>query len=478
LQGIDTVLVPGVAAYSNIDQSATWARTLSLGSAASSTPVADLKNAVQNLRSSLANDLLLPAYVESTGDGAVTYLIPPSVLCGDASDAGADAAESVDGGCDARAAAHPLRLRVYRVACDAGQGVEIDWLVGTDRQLLLGVEFDAARIYARFFFAPLEEDGLAITSTASSSSPSADGGGSITTTVTTTVAQLDPGATGVLAATLETPAAGQAHAVIAIPEAISIGVTAPDGGAHVGLDLAAAAAVVDVTADSDAGVLQGSLGLADTRLTTTLSGFVQGFFGRSLVASANPNDPVVVETSGLDGQFAYAPAGDSLTFTRLGLGDAGARATHGGTDLLHVDVAPDAGGTVDFVATANDAGVAVAFSPSFGLAIRYSMSSVASEIDQLQPFASDDLLSITLAGANPSTAALFEDPDGSRPVALDLVGSQDGPLLRVGAGALDLTSTFAPDASVHVAATQCLVRTPGQAGVHDILKDLSAAACP
>ena len=59
-----------------------------------------------------------------------------------------------------------------------------------------------------------------------------------------------------------------------------------------------------------------------------------------------------------------------------------------------------------------------------------------------------------------------------------LVGSQTGPLLKVQAGALDLTSTFAPDASVHVPASQCLVRTPGHVGPHDVLKDLAAAACP
>jgi hypothetical protein len=128
--------------------------------------------------------------------------------------------------------------------------------------------------------------------------------------------------------------------------------------------------------------------------------------------------------------------------------------------------------------TTSDAGASLAFAPSFALDLRYTMARIAPQVTQLQSFASDDLLSITLSGASPSTASLFEDPNGARPAALALVGSQVGPLLRVGAGQLSLTSTFAPDASVVVPASSCLVRTPGQPGSHEVLKDLSAAGCP
>jgi hypothetical protein len=472
LQGIDTVLLPGIDAFAAADTSATLARALSLGASSSATPVKALHDAATNLRTSFADRLLLPSYVESTDGGQVTYLIPPSVLCGDGADGGDAGSSSTDGGCESQAAAHPLRIRVYRVACEAGGGVEVDWLVGNDRALLLGIELDAARVIARLFLAPLNEETAALTSTQTTTSSAADGG-SITTTVTTTLAQLDPGATGVVAATLETTGPGKAHAVLSIPEAIALGVTSADGGAHIGLNVAAAAAVVDVSADGDAGTVSGALGLGDSRLTLPLSSFVQSFFGRSLASSANANDPVVVDLSGIGGHFGYG-TGSALAVTGLGLGAGGLRATHSGADLLQVEVAPDSGGTVDFQATADDAGVTVVFATSFALDLRYTMSSVASSVNQLPAFASDDLLSIRLAGASPSTATLLGD--AGSPLAL--VGSQTGRLLRVQSGALDLTSTFAPDASVHVPASQCLVRTPGQTGPHDVLKDLSAAACP
>jgi hypothetical protein len=145
---------------------------------------------------------------------------------------------------------------------------------------------------------------------------------------------------------------------------------------------------------------------------------------------------------------------------------------------VHVAVAPDRGGAVSFSMAADDAGVSLSFKPSFGLVLRYTMAPVATQISGLQAFASNDTLSIGLSGSDPSTARLYEDPDGSSPTALALVGSQTGKLLRVGSGMLSLTSTFAPDASVTVAPSQCLVRTPGQPGVHEVLKDLSVTSCP
>lgn len=484
LNGIDSVLVPLVNAFAMVDTSATLARALTAGSSPSVSPVASTKNAIQSIRDTLANQWLVPPNVESASAGVVAFLVPPNVLCEGPSDGGAasndgsaPSASASDGGdCASQLAAYPLRVRVYHVACDAGNDIEMDWLVGTDQQLLLAVEFDMARVYARVFFAPLSTDGLPLTSSTTGTVFSADGGilSSMTTT-SASIVKLDPGATGALTATLEATDTGQTRAVLSVPEAISLGITA-DGGPHLGVGIGATSAIVDVTVGS--GEMSGTLGLSDTSLTTTMSGFVQSEFGRSLVDAADPNQPVVVETSGFDGQFTYAVAGDTLTATGLGLGDAGAHAWYDGGDLIRVEVAPDAGGAVSFTAAANDAGVAVTFNPSFGLAIRYTMASVAPEVADLQAFASDDLFSITLSGGSAPSAMLFEDPNGSSPTALDLVGSQQGPLLQIGSGNLALTSTFAPDASVYLAAPQCLVRTPGQPGIHDILKDLSAAACP
>ncbi len=473
LQGIDTVLVPGIEAFAPADTSMALARALSFGVASSATTVQSLHDAATSLRKALAERYLLPSNVESTDGGQVTYLIPPAVLCGDATDGGDASGPASDGGCESQSAAHPLRIRVYRIACDGPGAVEMDWLVGTDKALLLGVEFDPSRVYARLFVAPLSEGSNGVFSTQTTTTSGIEGG-TITTTVTTSLAQIDPGATGVLSASLQTTGPGKAHAVLAVPQAIALGVTSADGGAHVAVNVAPASAVVDLSADGDAGTVSGALGLADSQLTIPLSSFVQSFFGRSVSSSAtNANDPVTIDLSGVGGSFAYG-SGGALTVTGLGLGSGGLRATHAGTDLLHAVVAPDAGGTVDFTATADSKGVAVSFAPGFALDLRYTMASVASSVAELQPFASDDLLSIRLAGGSPSAATLFGDAGSP----LTLVGSQSGPLLSVQSGALDLTSTFAPDASVHVPASQCLVRTPGQTGAHDILKDLSARACP
>jgi hypothetical protein len=236
---------------------------------------------------------------------------------------------------------------------------------------------------------------------------------------------------------------------------------------------------VDVIADPDAGTLHGTLGVRGVSLGTTLGSFVQSSFGRSLVSGANPNDPVRVGLAGFTGGFAYDRGSESLQATDIGFADGSAQVIHGSDVLLQVDVAPDAGGTVSFTASAPgaDSGVDVSFTPGFVLAIRYALASVASQVDQLQAFASDDLLTISMSGAAQPSATLWVAPDGGGN-ALNLVSPQTGPLVGVASGQLTITSTFAPDAGVTVSSPRCLVRTPGQAGVHDILKDLSSADCP
>ena len=96
-------------------------------------------------------------------------------------------------------------------------------------------------------------------------------------------------------------------------------------------------------------------------------------------------------------------------------------------------------------------------------------------VDQPE-FTKDDTLHVKF-GPNAPVALLFDDPSADVQDLL-LTSSQEGSLLRVESGSLELTSRAVPAENVTVLAGQCLLRDSSVVGEHAFLGSLSAGTCP
>jgi hypothetical protein len=469
LTRIDEVLLPAAEALAMIDNSTTLARFFATPQPSAITFASDTKTAVNNLADNLSEQWLIAANVESVDGGQVTYLVQSSD--GGAEAGSPNASSSIDSS---------VRMTVSRIDCAAGDTVEVAVLVGSDQARIFAFELQDDRIYGRFFLGDMINEGKQVTESSCSYGEAlgpADAG--VTSSCTTTVsAVFDPAATGVIAAEVDVADAGPVHAVLAVAEPVSIGWSAPDGGSHQVVSFASSPETVGVAVDPNAETLTGSLGLGGATVMTTVAAFVEAFFnGRSLVASANPDDPVTLSAAGLAGALTYTAGTDQVQFVGMNLGGQPVTATHGADTLMEVDFGAGAGvstGVTAAVAT----GINLALESSSPLlAIHYDLASIAGEIVNLPSYAQGDVLSISFGGQSPSVATLLPVESSSSPPQLAIFGSGPRSLLEVQTGQLDLTSSFAPAEDVHVTATQCLAQSSDQSDTSDGLVGLSSGAC-
>ena len=473
LTRIDEVLLPAAEALAMIDNSTTLARFFATPQPSAITFASDTKTAVNNLADDLSEQWLIPANVESADGGQVTYLVQSS-----SSDGGLEAG-SLNGFGSTDSS---VRMTVSRIDCAAGDTVEVAVLIGSDQVRILAFELQNDHVYGRFFLGDMVNEGKQITESSCSAGtdvgPSDSGTTSSCTTTVSTV--FDPAATGVIAAEVDVADAGPVHAVVAVAEPVSIGWSAPDGGTPQSVDLASTAESAGVAVDPNAGTISGSLGLGGMTVMTTVAAFVEAFFdGRSLVASADPDDPVNLSAAGLSGDFAYAAGTDEVQFIGMSLGDQPVTATHGADALMEVDFGPGAGvGVSTGITSAAATGVDLSFVSSSPLfSIHYDLASIAGEVVDLPPYAQGDVLSVSFGGQTPSLATLLPVQSSSSPPELAIFGGGARSLLQIQSGQLDVTSSFAPAEDIHVTGSQCLVESGDQSDTNDGLVGLSAAAC-
>lgn len=474
LTRIDQVLLPAAEALGMIDTSSTLARFFATPEPSTITFAADTKTSVNKLADDLSEQWLIASNVESADQvpGQVTFLIPSSE-----SDGGSDGGTPSGFG----TTNSEVRIRVSRIDCSTSDTIELSILLGPDQTRVLAFELEDSRIYGRFFLGDWINDGKQLTEASCTASGSGPMGATETSSCTTSVATIfDPAATGVLAAEVDMTSAGIAHGILALAEVASVGWSNADGGSHQLVHVSSSAEAMGATVNPTAGTITGDLGLGGATVTTTLAGFVSAFFnGRSLAASANPDDPVNLSASALAGSFSYAAGSDEVDFNGMNIGANPAVALHGTDALMTVAFGPAAGSGASVAVTpAANAGVSLAFTSSNPLlGIRYNLASVASEVVGLPDFAQADLLTIGFGGQNPSVATLLPVASSTNPPQLAIFGSGLRSLLQVQSGQLDLTSTFAPAEDIHVAASQCLTETGNQSDTNDGLQDLSGGAC-
>jgi hypothetical protein len=405
--------------------------------------------------------------LESESDATVVYRLRAEAMCGgseDASarplaDAGPPAMPPEAGAQDAGAASesrcakfyreHEVRLEVRRVACDAGENLHVDLVIGAERKPVLAADWFENRL----------SHGLDIGATVQMAKDEGAFDDDVVIDRALGRVFFEVAAQANSAATME----------LGFPQAVAFEMHGPK--AHAGVAIGQAEHAIKLSADAAARRLTASTHLSTFDETLTLTDFVEGFFNRKSQAPAD--DLVTISVPGLDGEYNYDGASDTLQIQHLGLGNDSARVTRAGVTLLKIDANAGQARHVD-VAVSADAQhrLVLGISPSFRLDLEYTMASVNPLVMDLEPFALDDTVTVDVEGAQAIT--MLETKLGS----VNLLLGNRGFLLMPSAR-WAMTSRQAPSENVQLGSGTCLFRGASPfSGQHHILRELSSQPCP
>jgi hypothetical protein len=113
---------------------------------------------------------------------------------------------------------------------------------------------------------------------------------------------------------------------------------------------------------------------------------------------------------GLTSNTLFEAANDVIAITGLGLGDTTSTFSIDGEEVLALDLNADDGRTLDITATSNDAGlVDLEVSPKLDLAVALQFASAADKLTDVAEWMMDDVLRVTLDGADAPKVRLTEE---------------------------------------------------------------------
>ncbi len=475
----------GLAALAGLENSRAAARLLSFGNANVIDPFVD--DAQSNLHDSLdklLNEQLIASNLESTETSGVVFVLKPGTVCktssapiatigvgvggasgtGGAPGTGGSSAVTLDPDCVSEQTAHPIRIRISRIACDQGDNIAVEVTRDNPGQRLL-----LAELYAEH--AELELDlgafllGSYSTTTSSIQQPSG------TYVTQTTKKPLVSAATGVLRSSLTLTGSAQASGNVSVAQAIDVTV-ADDSAAR--FRLAAGTSVATIAADGAAKTIQLTSQLGSVDLRTQFKYFISDFFGLSTTASADTQQPVDLHLAGLRGSLNFDGTKDTITGDGLDLGGSPATATQAGVALLSVNATNAAQGTIAGTLTGHaDDSLGITLANGLSVNIQYGLQSVLSLIENPANYLASDTLKVNAAAG--SSMTLWSE---STTNDLVVTYSQTGQLLRVDSGNLTFSSLVWPNDTVTTSSNQCLTRTPkSQSGHNDLLDDFTVGAC-
>ncbi len=476
----------GLAALAGLENSRAAARLLSAGDGSIIDPfIAESQSDLHDALVELRGKQLVASNVESVAGASVTFLLRPESVCeeeptafvptttptasgGTTGAGGASAAAGaptiLDANCVKRHTENPTRIRISRIACDEGDNVAVEVLYGpTSQRLILG-ELYAERAELELNLGAY----LRIaTVTSSSSSVSPDG----TYAESSTQRPLVSAAVGTLRGSLTLTSANQASGKISVSEAIDV--TSADESAS-RIQLAAGTDLATISADGTAKTIKvtANLGAFDWRLR--FEDFVQGFFGLSTNTATTAQNPVDIHVAGLRGSVSLNGTTDVIVAEGLDLGTAPATAIQGVQSLLSITATNDQHGAIAATLTgkANDS-LGLALTAGLDVNIHYGMEQVMTALQSPANYLAKD--SLTLTATAGTTLTLLSESTADD---LAVTSSQTGPLLRVEAGAVTLSSSLWPSDTVTVGASQCASRTPtSTTGRNDLLDDFVIGAC-
>ncbi len=153
---------------------------------------------------------------------------------------------------------------------------------------------------------------------------------------------------------------------------------------------------------------------------------------------------------------------DELRLTGLGLGDATSTLKHDGKRVLAIDLNPDDGRHFDMSMRPDDDGTTtMTFEPSLDLSLMFAFKHLADQLE-VPEYLMDDTLRLWFDGDSPKIAS-----------------GESG--VQVLSGAMHLSSSAVPEADIDVDAGQCLLEAEASADEeplpHELLSSLEAGSC-
>jgi|GEM_PF-2333404 len=475
----------GLAALAGLENSRAAARLISFGDTTIVDPfVSDNQSNLHDSLVKLRDEQLVAANIEMSTASSVTFLLGPQTLCGTTTSTpvvpagiggaagtggqaatGGTTAASLDPACVSEKTAHPMRIRISRIACDQGDNVAIELLIGTASERVL-----VAELYADHANVQLDIGAFLRESYSSIYTYVQQPNGTYVTQRTEKPAVTS--ATGVLLGSLTLTASTQAKAAVSVTQPIDI-TFADDSAAR--LRIAACTGGLTVDGNGDAKTIKVTVNAGAFDWRAKFNYFISDFFGLQTTASASTADPVDIHVPGLQGNLDLDGTQDTITATGLNLGGADVMAKQGSNTLLSFGALSASQGAIAATLTGNvNNNLGVTLPQGLSVDIHYGLQPVLSLVQNPENFLAGDTMTVSASAS--SSLTLFNEAATNQ---LTVTSSPTGPLLRVDAGTLGISSAKWPSDSVTVPTPQCLSRTvTALTGHNDLLDDFSIGACP
>ncbi len=456
---LQTVLSSALDSIRFAEGSAALARALSFGGGGHLEFVADSEEGIDDLVEQLGTTVLAPENFESAEGSTVVFKMQPDVVCPATEEELANDPEGAaedEASCRDSLAQHDVRVRVTRIDCGPSDSVELSVQVSTEPLVPLVVQLGPRYVSVAL---DVKDATLAL-----------DRLGSFDEGVT-----FDSDVGGIIGAKIALSANDAATFDLEAVEDVAFGGTDAEGE-RIRI-WATAAQLLHLRAEPGLQEITGSVAAQAAGFDLKLTQFIQSFLDREPTELVVPSDTVSFWAPGLDGSFSYAGETDTLTVTGLGLAGAPLKASWGEVTLLTIDWNVAAERALDFVLTPSGENASITLGEAgLDLELEYSMSVLADRVADQPAFTNDDTLHVKF-GPNAPVALLYESPEVDVDDLL-ITGAQEGALLRVESGSLELTSRAVPAENVSIEAGQCLLRDSNVVGEHAFLGSLSAGTCP
>jgi hypothetical protein len=451
---LQTVLSGALDSVRFAEGSAALARALSLGGGGHLEFVADSEEGIADLVEQLGTTVLATENFESAEGSTVTFKMQPDVVCPATDEELANDPEGAaedEASCRDSLAQHDVRVRITRIDCGPSDSVELTVQVSTEPLEPLRVQ--------------LNPHSASVALDVKDATVALERLGSFDEGVT-----FDSDLGGVIGAKIALSANDAATFDLEALEDVAFGGTDAEGE-RIRI-WATAAQLLHLRAEPGLQEITGTVAAKAAGFDLKLSQFIRSFLDREPTALV-----VNFSAPGLDGSFSYAGGTDTLTVTGLGLAGGPIKASWGEILLLTIDWNVAAERALDFILTPSGENASITLGEAgLDLELEYSMSLLADRVADHPAFTNDDTLHVKF-GPNAPVALLYESPEVDVDDLL-ITGAQEGSLLRVESGSLELTSRAVPAENVTVEAGQCLLRDSNILGEHAFLGSLSGGACP
>lgn len=452
---VDRVLRQGIERLSFVEGSTLLAR---LGGGDPEAAVAfrsDALDGVTDVVDFLGQMVFVTGNLVGETEGAVDYAASPDVVCAPDGRFGTGSVED-EQDCRDFLAEHALRLHVTRTACEDGDSLRLELIVGGEPETTpIVFEVSPVRLAATIDMAEGADTLRAL--------------GALDEELL-----LEPAPSGQIR--WEVALEGESGAFVrdSLPADVVLGYRMLNDPERFAMTLAGGSVMLDLHADAATRKVTGSIDHGLMGVTMLLSDFAVAF-GAELGPDADPTEIVEWSIAGMSASFSYDRATDALSISDLGLGEGRSTVRWRGQDIVTIDVNADSGRVFALDITRNPAGdVLLGIDPGLEVVVGYAMAPVSDQLVELPPFALDDTVKVRMDGDSPSVRILA----GS----IDDVPSFDGvvtlELLAVTSGQLSLSSRASPSEDVVVPAGQCLLEADPVTGEHPILRDFAAGDCP